>query len=216
MLQSIKLASVVKQKQSSRGVLWKNLVKFTGKPLCQSLFLITLQPKKKLWQSVSLFYGTPPAAASGKIRTKSLKSTKFQFQFFLISWTPSTLSQNVAKRDIHRKIFVAVSIHIEIQTSNYLNQNSNSFQKKKQVNLIYSLVEKCGVFSVNRNLLACAFHCVEIHCTFCTFCLYLQVLRETVWHHALHTLKICNICTCANCNYSLLHFTYKFIEMILC
>ena len=80
---------------------------------------------------MSLFYGTPPAAASGKIRTKSLKSTKFQFQFFLISWAPSTLSQNVAKRDIHRKIFVAVSIHIEIQTSNYLNQNSNSFQKKK-------------------------------------------------------------------------------------
>ena len=30
--------AVVKQKQSSRGVL-KNLAKFTGKPLCQSIFL---------------------------------------------------------------------------------------------------------------------------------------------------------------------------------
>ena len=113
-------------------VVLKNRIKFTEKALCQSLFLITLQPKKRLWQSVNLFYGTPPAAASGKIRTKSLKSTKFQFQFFLISWAPSTLCQNVVKRDIHRKIFVAVSIHIEIQTSNYLNQNNNSFQKKNR------------------------------------------------------------------------------------
>ena len=55
--------------------------------------------------------------ASGKIRTKSLKSAKFQFQLFL-----TTLD---IMGSLYRKIFVVVSIHIAIQTSKYLNENKN-------------------------------------------------------------------------------------------
>ena len=51
-LQRIKPETVVKQNQSPRGVLkkvvLKNLAKFTGKPLCQSLILVELQLGKRL------------------------------------------------------------------------------------------------------------------------------------------------------------------------
>ena len=64
-------------------------------------------------------------AASGDIRIKYLKSGKFQFQLFLTTlgvMGSSTLCDIIViKRDIHRKIFVVVSIHIAVQTSKHLN-----------------------------------------------------------------------------------------------
>ena len=72
----------------------KNLAKFTGKTLCQSLFLNKVAGSKETLAQVfpfeyckisknTLFYRTPRVAASGKIRTIFLKSAKFQFQLFL-------------------------------------------------------------------------------------------------------------------------------------
>ena len=95
------------------------------KPLCQSLFLIKLQLKNRLWHrcfSVNIakflrtpFYRTPLVCTSGKIGAKSLKLAKFQFQLFLTildKWYhsfPLHCDIIVVKRDIHRKIFVVVS-----------------------------------------------------------------------------------------------------------
>ena len=65
-----------------------------------------------------LFYRTPLVAVSGKIRTKSLKLTKFQFQLFLTTLNIHLhCDKIVVKRDIHRKKFVVVSTQIVIQTS---------------------------------------------------------------------------------------------------
>ena len=69
-----------------------------------------------------LFFRTSPVAASVKIRTKSVKLAKFQFQPFLYTWYygfPLHCDITVVKGDIHRKkIFVVVTIHIAIQTQN--------------------------------------------------------------------------------------------------
>ena len=67
---------------------------------------------------------TPPVATPGKIRTISLKLAKFQSQVFLtVLDIVSSLHCDiiVVKRDIRRKIFVVVLIHISIQTSQHLN-----------------------------------------------------------------------------------------------
>ena len=87
-----KIEAVI-QRCSVKKAILKNLAKLTGKPLCRSLFLITLQLKKRLWYRCfpvnfakflrTPFYRTPPVAASGKNRIKSLKTAKFQFQLFL-------------------------------------------------------------------------------------------------------------------------------------
>ena len=71
----------------------KNLAKLTENPCARVYVLIKLQLKKRLWPRcfpvniaeflVTLFYRTPPVAASGKIRAKCLKLAKFRFQLFL-------------------------------------------------------------------------------------------------------------------------------------
>ena len=58
-------------------------------------------------------------AATGKIRTKSLKSAKFQFQLVV-----GSCDLIVVKHDFHRKIFVVVSIHIAIQNLKYSDRYS--------------------------------------------------------------------------------------------
>ena len=79
----------------------------------------------------TFFYRTPPVIVFGKIRTKSLKSAKFQFQPFLITLDIIgpiyfTTKQNTVKRNVHRKIFVVVSIHVVIQTSKHLNKKKST------------------------------------------------------------------------------------------
>ena len=88
---------------------FKNFAKLTGKPLYQSLFFrpeaCNFNKKEALNEVFSCeyceyceyrFYRTSPVAVSGKIRPKSLKSAKFQFQLFLtaLAWVPFTLVQN--------------------------------------------------------------------------------------------------------------------------
>ena len=51
----------------------------------------------------------------------SLIKHQQKFQFHLISLAPLHCDKIVVKRDIHRKIFAVVSIHIAIQTSKHLN-----------------------------------------------------------------------------------------------
>ena len=93
LLESCQLYIIAKYKDSNcckkEAVIQRYLTKFTGKPLCQ----IKLQLKKRLWHRCfpeyckilkNIFlYKTLLVTASGKIRTKSLKSAKFQFQVFL-------------------------------------------------------------------------------------------------------------------------------------
>ena len=62
------------------------------------------------------------------VKSKSLKSAKFQFQLFSTTLDIMGISSLRAdiiavKRDIHRKIFVATSIQIAIQTLKHLKQN---------------------------------------------------------------------------------------------
>ena len=62
------------------------------------------------------------------VKSKSLKSAKFQFQLFSTTLDIMGISSLRAdiiavKRDIHRKIFVATSIQISIQTLKHLKQN---------------------------------------------------------------------------------------------
>ena len=93
LLGSCQLYIIAKYKASNccktEAVIHRYLTKFTGKPLCQK----KLQLKKRLWHRCFrgyckilkniFFYTTFLVAASDKIRTKSLKSAKFQFQLFL-------------------------------------------------------------------------------------------------------------------------------------
>ena len=72
----------------------KSLAKFTGKPVCQSLFFDKVATENKTPAQAfsceyckivknSFFYRIPPVVASCKIRTKSLKLEKFKFHLFL-------------------------------------------------------------------------------------------------------------------------------------
>ena len=79
----------------------------------------------------TLFYRTSPVAASSKIRTKSLKLAKFQFQLLLTTLDIMGSLYIVTyscKTRYPQKIFVILSIHIAIQTSNHLTWNKNSLQ----------------------------------------------------------------------------------------
>ena len=67
-------------------------------------------------------------ATQGKIRNKSLKSVPTIFYYNWFHGFPLHCDKIIVKRDIHRKIFVVVSIHISIQISKHLNQNKNSLQ----------------------------------------------------------------------------------------
>ena len=85
------------QKQSLADVLQNkcslNFPNFTGKHLCQSLFLIKLQASVKNCEVLknTFFYGTPPVAASGKSFTIELKRR-------VAKCTKSNLNRNVDER----------------------------------------------------------------------------------------------------------------------
>ena len=109
-------------------------MKFTGK----TSFNKVAAYKKTLAQVFSceyckIFKNTsfriPLLDAWSKIRTASLKSATFQFQLFLTTLDIMGFLY-IVKRDIHIKIFVAVSIHVAIQTLKHLNRNKkkNSLQ----------------------------------------------------------------------------------------
>ena len=97
LLESCHLYVIAKYKTSNcckiEALIQRYLAKLVGELLCQRLFKIKLQLKKILWHRRfpvntakflrTPFYRTPPVTASVKIRTKSLKSAKFQFQLFL-------------------------------------------------------------------------------------------------------------------------------------
>ena len=94
-------------------------------PCTRVSLLIKLQLKKRPWHRCwffknSFFYWTPLLAASGKIRTKSLKLEKFQLQLFLTLLGIMIFALHcdiiVVKRDIHIKIFVVMPIYIANQT----------------------------------------------------------------------------------------------------
>ena len=101
LLESCHLYVIAKYKTSNcckiEAVIQRYLAKLTGELLCQRLFRIKLQRKKILWHRrfpVNIakvlrtpFYRTPSVTAPVKIRTKSLKSAKFQFQLFLTTST---------------------------------------------------------------------------------------------------------------------------------
>ena len=90
-------------------------------------FLIKLQLKKKLWHKcfpviIPKFLRTS-VAASGKIRTRSLKISNISVPYYT-SYHGLPLHRDiiVVKRDIHWKILVVLSIHVAIQTSKHLNK----------------------------------------------------------------------------------------------
>ena len=101
LLESCHLYVIAKYKTSNcckiEALIQRYLAKLVGELLCQRLFKIKLQLKKILWHRRfpvntakflrTPFYRTPPVTASVKIRTKSLKSAKFQFQLFLTTST---------------------------------------------------------------------------------------------------------------------------------
>ena len=105
-------------------------------PCTRVSLLIKLQLKKRPWHRCwffknSFFYWTPLLAASGKIRTKSLKLEKFQLQLFLTLLGIMIFALHcdiiVVKRDIHIKIFVVMSIYIANQTKRF-TWHKNSLQ----------------------------------------------------------------------------------------
>ena len=91
-----KIEAVI-QKYSVEKVFLKILQNSQENPSARVSFLIKLQLKKNLKKTLAqvfsseycenfkntFSYRTPPVATSGKIRTKSLKLAKFQFQLFL-------------------------------------------------------------------------------------------------------------------------------------
>ena len=79
------------------AVIQRCLAKFTRKPQCQSLFLHKVAASKETREQVfscergailknTFVYRAPPMTASGKIRSKFLKSAKFQFQLLLTTF----------------------------------------------------------------------------------------------------------------------------------
>ena len=96
----------VTQRRSVKKVLLKILQDSRENPCARAYFLIKLQLKKRLRHRCyceivkkTFFCRTSPVVASSKIRTKSLKSAKFQFQLFLttLDYAPSTLWRNSCK-----------------------------------------------------------------------------------------------------------------------
>ena len=61
-----------------------------------------------------------PFVASGKVKTKSLKLAKFQFQLFLTTLDMMGFLYIVTEKYRKTKIFVLVSVHISFQTLKHL------------------------------------------------------------------------------------------------
>ena len=138
-MQSIKPAIVLKQSQSSRGVLekkcsWRFRIihrkapvlefqawNFNKKDNLAQVFFCEYYGIFMEWSEL-LFYGV---AASGKVRCKSRNPQNFSFSYFwlhLISRAPSTSWQDNCKIQSPQKMMCGdKSIHIAIQTSKHLN-----------------------------------------------------------------------------------------------
>ena len=105
------------QRRSVKKLFLKILQSSQKKPCARVSLLIKLQLKKRLWHNLRLL---PVVKLEPNLWNQQNFSSSY-FWLHLISWALSILWQNSCKTDIHKKIFVVVSIQVTIQTSKHLN-----------------------------------------------------------------------------------------------